>query len=120
MDRGAWQTTVCGVARVRHDLAAKLLLLTKGHLSPLPTHPRVLIKWSGSKLWCDTNLSALGLRPLGILTQPITDCVTLGQSLLRFCFFICEMGVVIANIQVVTVRSLQTGQRCPVKGANGG
>ena len=25
MDRGAWQTTVCGVARVRHELATKLL-----------------------------------------------------------------------------------------------
>ena len=23
MDRGAWQATVCGVARVRHDLATK-------------------------------------------------------------------------------------------------
>ena len=27
MDRGAWQATVCEVARVRHDLAIKLLLL---------------------------------------------------------------------------------------------
>ena len=27
MDRGAWQATVCGVARVRHNLATKLLLL---------------------------------------------------------------------------------------------
>ena len=25
MDRGAWQTTVCGVARVRHELVTKLL-----------------------------------------------------------------------------------------------
>ena len=27
MDRGVWQAPVCGVARVRHDLATKLLLL---------------------------------------------------------------------------------------------
>ena len=27
MDRGAWQTTVCEVVRVRHYLATKLLLL---------------------------------------------------------------------------------------------
>ena len=91
----------------------------EGDLSPLPTHPRVLIKWSGSKLWCYTNLSALGLRQVGILTRPITGCVTLGQSLLSLYFFICKMGIVIANIQVITVGSLQTGQRCPV-GANEG
>ena len=30
------------------------------------------------------------------------------------------MGIVIANIQVITVGSLQTGQRCPVTGANEG
>ena len=29
MDRGAWQATVCEVARVGHDLAIKLLLLDK-------------------------------------------------------------------------------------------
>ena len=28
MDRGAWQATVHGVARVGHDLVAKLLLTT--------------------------------------------------------------------------------------------
>ena len=28
MDRGAWQATVRGVARVGHDLAIKLLLLS--------------------------------------------------------------------------------------------
>ena len=27
MDRGTWKATVCGVARVKHDLATKLLLL---------------------------------------------------------------------------------------------
>ena len=27
MDQGTWQATVCGVARVRHNLATKLLLL---------------------------------------------------------------------------------------------
>ena len=27
MDQGTWQATVCGVARVRHNLVTKLLLL---------------------------------------------------------------------------------------------
>ena len=27
MDRGVWQATVCGVARVRHDLVTELPLL---------------------------------------------------------------------------------------------
>ena len=30
MDRGTWQATVYGLARVRHDLETKLLLLLPG------------------------------------------------------------------------------------------
>ena len=42
MDRGAWQATVCGVARVRHNLATKLLLLKFTLEKEMATHSSVL------------------------------------------------------------------------------
>ena len=49
MDRGAWQATVCGVARVRHNLATKLLLLKFTLEKEMATHSNILawrIPWT--------------------------------------------------------------------------
>ena len=44
MDRGAWQATIHGMARVGHDLATKLLLLLHIPISlPLPSFLGVYI-----------------------------------------------------------------------------
>ena len=49
MDRGTWQATVCGVARVGHKLATKLLLLKFTLEKEMATHPSILawrIPWA--------------------------------------------------------------------------
>ena len=49
MDRGAWQATVFGVARVRHNLATKLLLLKFTLEKEMATHSNILawrIPWT--------------------------------------------------------------------------
>ena len=49
MDRGAWQTAVCGVTRVRHNLATELLLLKFALEKEMATHSSVLawrIPWT--------------------------------------------------------------------------
>ena len=42
MDRGAWQATVCGVTRVRHNLVTKLLLLKFTLEKEMATHFSIL------------------------------------------------------------------------------
>ena len=49
MDRGAWQATVCGVTRVRHNLVTKLLLLKFTLEKEMATHSGILawkIPWT--------------------------------------------------------------------------
>ena len=49
IDRGAWQATVCGVARIRHNLATKLLLLKFTLEKEMATHSSILawrIPWT--------------------------------------------------------------------------
>ena len=49
MDRGTWQATVCGVARVRHNLATKLLLLKLTLEKEMATHSSIFawrIPWT--------------------------------------------------------------------------
>ena len=42
MDRGTWQATFCGVTRVRHNLATKVLLLKFSLEKEMATHPSTL------------------------------------------------------------------------------
>ena len=42
LDRGAWQATVCGVTRVRHNLATKLLLLKFTLEKEMASHSSIL------------------------------------------------------------------------------
>ena len=49
MDRGTWWATVCGVARVRHDLGTKVLLLKFTLKKEMSTHfsiPAWRIPWT--------------------------------------------------------------------------
>ena len=49
MDRGTWQATICGIPRVRHDLATKILLLKFTLEREMATHSSILawrIPWT--------------------------------------------------------------------------
>ena len=49
MHRGAWRAALCGVTRVRHDLATKLLLLKFTLEKEMATHSSLLawrIPWA--------------------------------------------------------------------------
>jgi len=49
MDRGTWQAIVCGVARVGHNLATKLLLLKLTLEKEMATHSSIFawrIPWT--------------------------------------------------------------------------
>ena len=64
MDRGTWQGTVCGVARVRHDLATKLLLLKFTLEKEMATHYNVSawrIPWTGEP----GGLQSMGSQRVG-------------------------------------------------------
>ena len=64
IDRGTWQATVCGIARVRHDLATKLLLLKFTLEREMATHSSILawrIPWTGEP----SRLQSMGSQRVG-------------------------------------------------------
>ena len=62
MERGAWWATVCGVVRVRHNLATKLLLL-RLRLSTSPTSSILLLfsfyRWGNGATGCFSIFSSV-------------------------------------------------------------
>ena len=64
MDRGTWRGTVCGVARVRHDLATKLLLLKftlEKEMATQSNVPAWRIPWTGEP----GRLQSMGSQTVG-------------------------------------------------------
>ena len=80
MDRGAWQATVHGVARVRHDLVTK----------PPPPPPCGMIKGLGSSFWSPrTDFFQCFTRVISMKPFPKVVCVErfllLGYSIALGC-----------------------------------
>ena len=64
MHRGAWRAALCGVTRVRHDLATKLLLLKFTLEKEMATHYNVSawrIPWTGEP----GGLQSMGSQRVG-------------------------------------------------------
>ena len=64
MDGGAWQAVVCGVARVRDNLATKLLLLKFALEKEMATHSSVLA-WRIPWVEEPGRLQSMGLLGVG-------------------------------------------------------
>ena len=64
MDGGAWQAVVCGVTRVRDNLATKLLLLKFALEKEMATHSSVLA-WRIPWVEEPSRLQSMGLQRVG-------------------------------------------------------
>ena len=64
MDRGTWQATFCGVARVRHNLATKVLLLKFSLEKEMATHPSTLA-WRIPRTEEPGGMQSMGTQRVG-------------------------------------------------------
>ena len=64
MDRRTWWATVCGITRVRHDLATKVLLLKFTLKKEMATHSSILA-WKIPRTEEPDELQSMGSQRVG-------------------------------------------------------